>query len=85
MDNLDARILAFQFMASTHQRADAVFAMCRRVLGFRGRQRSRVVWSDAYELLAVLIADSETFAASIRRRVEAAARKCGHDRERHAA
>lgn len=75
MDHEAARLLAFRFMVTTGQRADAVFASCRRTLGFRGRQRTRVVWADAFDLLVVLIADSPTFAARILRAVEAAERR----------
>lgn len=86
MDDAAARMLAFRFMVSTDQRADAVFARCRRVLGFRGRQRCRVVWADAYELMAVLIAENPLFAARIRRQVAAAERReFDQDREGRAA
>ncbi|MCG5239543.1 hypothetical protein MCW82_07145 [Azospirillum doebereinerae] len=88
MDDLSARVLAFHFMASTDRRADDVYRMCRRLLGHREtRREARAVWSDAFDLLVVLIADSETFAAGIRRRVLAAGRRseCGLDRERERA
>lgn len=75
MNETDARVLAFRFMVSTDHRAVQVYRMCRRVLGHReARLDCRVVWSDAFDLLVVLIADSETFAAGIRRRVLAAER-----------
>ena len=75
MNETDARVLAFRFMVSTDHRAVQVYRMCRRVLGHREARRDcRVVWSDAFDLLVVLIADSETFAAGIRRRVHAAER-----------
>ncbi len=70
MDEPSARLLAFEFMARTDRRASDVYRMCRRVLGHRATRRDeRAVWSDAFDLLVVLIADSETFAAGIRRRV----------------
>ncbi|MCG5240076.1 hypothetical protein ACIU1J_01855 [Azospirillum doebereinerae] len=75
MNEMDARVLAFRFMCVTEHRAAHVYRMCRRVLGHReARRESRAVWSDAYELLVVLTIDSETFAASLRRRVIAAER-----------
>lgn len=77
MDALDARYLAYRFMVTTDRRAGEVFDLCRRVLGFRGRSRHRVVWSDALDLLTVLIMDNGIFAAGIRRRVEAAERRAG--------
>lgn len=85
MDPLDARLLAFRFMVSTERRADDVYRWCRRLLGHRDRLRAmRVVWSDAFDLLVILITDSETFAAGIRRRVHAAERRApaGQHQER---
>lgn len=75
MDDHSARLLAFEFMATTDRRAGDVYRMCRRVLGHRATRREcRAVWSDAFDLLVVLIGDSETFAAGVRRRVDAAGR-----------
>lgn len=85
MDDAAARLLAFEFMVATDRRAVDVYRLCRRVLGHRATRREcRALWSDAFDLLVVLIADSETFAAGIQRRVRAAGRRSdgGQDRER---
>lgn len=89
MDILDAQVLAFRYMTSTDRRAPDVYRWCRRLLGHRDRRRDcRAVWSDAFGLLVVLIADSETFAAGVARRVavaERAAAKFDQDRTEVAA
>ncbi|WP_372394015.1 hypothetical protein ABMY26_00930 (plasmid) [Azospirillum sp. HJ39] len=86
MDDAAARLLAFRYMASTDRRAADVYRWCRRLLGHRDRARDcNALWSDAFDLLVVLIADSETFAAGIARRVavaERAAAKFDQDRTR---
>ncbi|WP_372400762.1 hypothetical protein ABMY26_36460 (plasmid) [Azospirillum sp. HJ39] len=75
MDILDAQVLAFRYMTLTDRRAPDVYRWCRRMLGHRDCRRDcRAVWSDAFGLLVVLIADSETFAAGIARRVAVAER-----------
>lgn len=77
-----ARLLAFRFMCLTDCRADDVYRLCRRLLGHRETCReTRAPWSDAFDLLVILISDSETFAASVRRYV-ADRRDFGQDRER---
>jgi len=88
MKDLDARVLAFEFMCATDQRANEIYRLCRRLLGHRERRRDyHAVWSDAFELLAVLIADSETFAAGVRRRLAVVERRSesGLDQERRRA
>lgn len=73
MDDAAARLLGFRYMVSTDRRAADVYRWCRRLLGHRDRRRDcTALWSDAFDLLVVLIADSELFAAGIRRRVLAA-------------
>lgn len=89
MDDAAARLLAFRYMTTTARRAPDVYRWCRRLLGHRDRHRDcGALWSDAFDLLVVLIADSETFAAGIARRVAAAeqvAAKFDQDRTRAAA
>lgn len=73
MDDAAARLLAFRYMTTTARRAPDVYRWCRRLLGHRDRRRDcAALWSDAFDLLVVLLADSETFAAGIARRVAAA-------------
>ncbi|CAO3440092.1 hypothetical protein [Azospirillum endophyticum] len=83
MDDAAARLLAFRYMTTTTRRAPDVYRWCRRLLGHRDRARDcNALWSDAFDLLAVLIADSETFAAGIARRVAVAERAAKFDQDR---
>lgn len=75
MDEIAARYLAYRYMTTTDRRAPEVYDLCRRLLGFRGRTRHRVIWMDALDMVAMLAADNAMFAAGIRRRVEAAERR----------
>jgi hypothetical protein len=71
----DPKVLALHWLAASPRPARDVWEELRRLLGHRPSRRAhRVVWSDVWELAHVLIADSETFAARVRREVAAAER-----------
>lgn len=75
----EARTLAARFMATTHRTVGDVATEALRLLGHPPRKcAARLIWSDVLELVAVLIAESPTYAARLRRAVAAADRRAVH-------
>lgn len=71
----EARTLAARFMAATHRTVGDVASEALRLLGHPPRKcASRLIWSDVLELVAVLAAESPTYAGRLRRVVAVADR-----------
>ncbi|WP_372397062.1 hypothetical protein ABMY26_23625 [Azospirillum sp. HJ39] len=69
----EARTLAARFMCSTPRTVGDVAAEVMRLLGHPPRKcAAGLIWSDVFELVATLAAESPTYAAALRRAVAAA-------------
>lgn len=68
----EARTLAARYMAATPRTVGSVADEVLRLLGHRPRKcASRLIWSDVFEMVATLAAESPTYAAGLRRAIAA--------------
>jgi hypothetical protein len=67
MDPLDARTLAFRWLADRRGTTADAWAAMRKRLGFRTAGRVRPTFADALDLATVLVHDDAMFAAQVRR------------------
>ncbi|WP_376957683.1 hypothetical protein ABNQ39_11180 [Azospirillum sp. A26] len=73
LDAAEARTLAARFMTVTPRTVGDVSAEVMRLLGHKPRKCAvGLIWSDVFELVATLAAESPTYAAALRRAVAAA-------------